>query len=451
MGQETTGTEFDEDLAASTTTTTRRGRGKSASGGRRVTQVTKREFIEPADDQEDELERNSLPGMFALADVEEHSIVRIRVIRRDPDEGMLGYIDDPNASEEEIERRWGGSLYQIFGLDKMGKVRATRSMRIAGDPIFVSESARLDWERRRGIKRTEPAHDNGMSLRETLAFMRQMDEDRAKAAEIQRAREAQERREHEERMRKLELEAEERRRKDEIEREDRRRRELAEAEQRQRQHLDMMMTIMKQSADQAITAVKQQQTGGGSGAIMDAVKMVVAIKEAFGGEGGGAGEPDTDPLNLLIKHGPEWLNGLGSAVTGAIREVKGGGVAGQQQVVGQTTAPQLSAAANPDVLAIPRSSPLAGKLEKIAGTIAQRGQDPEKVLAVVIDNLQATLEGQPPPHTPQTTAAATPAPAAAPAATPAETPVPAPTAPAGSPVKVSAEKTARGSTKISFG
>src|SRR4030095_4897002 len=116
MTTEATGTEFDTDLEEGRTTqTTSRGRGNGR--GKKVTQVVKREFIETPDDLEDE--RVHLPGMVALSDVEGHSSVRIRVFRKDPDEGMLGYIEDPNDSESAIVERWGGGQFQIQGLNNI--------------------------------------------------------------------------------------------------------------------------------------------------------------------------------------------------------------------------------------------------------------------------------------------------------------------------------------------
>lgn len=475
MSEETTGEEFTADLEGGRSTqTTSRGRGNGR--GRKVTQVTKREYIEP-NDTDEEVEKLQLPGVFALNDIEEHSIVRARVYRKDPDEGMLGYIDDPNFSEEAILNRWGGSLYRVDGLNSNGQVKRSVTVRVAGDPIFVSDTFKMDWFKRRGIPLPVVGQQvaQQMGPQEMLAFMRQMDEARTKADDERRAREAEERRAHEERMRKLELEAEDRRRKDELEREDRRRkdeaerdekrrREAAEAEDRRRrdaaeadarnkQHVDMMLTMMKTSSEQALNALKAQTPANPQHDMMNTIKMVVAIKEAFAGEGGGAAD-DTDPLNLLIKHGHEWLTGLGTAVTGAIREVKGGGVQQPQVAAPHPTAALPSA---PEGLVIPRSSPIASKLETLVTKIAARGGNPETILSQTLDNMHATLDGQPPPHQP----AQQPQQPQQPQPTSAQTAPPAPPAPTvempatssqtGPKSQIAVEKTKRGSTKISFG
>jgi len=376
----------------------KRGRGRP----KKVTQVTKREFVEDGDGEEQEL-----PGLFATSDIEDKSIVRIRVVRKDPHEGMLGYLEDPNATETEILERWGGSQYRLEGLNSGGVIKAARMVKIAGDPIFVSLAAEQQWRRSRGLPPVggQQSDNKPMSFTEMLTFMRELNVDKERSETERREREAKERREHEERMRKLELEAEDRRRKDEQEREERRRRDDESrdrartesanlAMQMQQQFMQSMIASTKQAADQAIAFVKQStaQTAGTPNAMMDAVKMVVAIKSAFAGDTPEAGEDD--PLSLVIKHGHEWLSGIGNAVTGAIREVKGGGIAGQTQPAQLPPATQST----PDGgLTIPATSPLAGKLSTLVEKIAASGRDPETVLAGVVDSLNATLDGQPVP------------------------------------------------------
>jgi hypothetical protein len=264
MTEEATGTEFDEDLAGQTRTTKRsNGRGK------KVTQVTKREFIE--DESDEDMRKLQLPGMLASSDIEEHSIVRLRVWRKDPDEGMLGYLEDVNASEEEIMQRWGGGQFRVDGLNQSGAIKAAKTFRLAGAPMFIDPAARVEYERRKGIPSSTAgaAQPGAMSMQDVLTMTRQMDDDRRKAEDERRARESAERRDHEERMRRLEVEADDRRRKDErerdekrraddLEREDRRRRDAAEAETRSRQHLDATIAMMRAQNEQTIALVKQQ-------------------------------------------------------------------------------------------------------------------------------------------------------------------------------------------------
>lgn len=463
MSQEATGTEFAEDLAVETRTT----KGRNGRKGK-VVQTTRREFID--DDDEDKVQ---LPGILALADVEEHSIVRLRVWRKDPDEGMLGYLEDVNSSEEEISQRWGGGQFRVDGLNQSGHIKASRTFRLAGDPIFVSNGARVDYERRKGIPSTTAVvgQPQGMSMQEILAMTQKLDDDRRKAEDERRAREAAERRDHEERMRRLEVEADDRRRKDERERdekrradenerEERRRREQIEAENRSRAHLDQTIAMMRAQNEQTIALVKQQivpaQDQGKS--LMEAVKMITVIKEAFGGEA--ATPEESDPLSLLMKHGHEWLNGIGNAVSSTIREVKGGGA--PPQVVAHPSAPQLPAGVPPEGITIPASSPLAGKLQHLAQTIAASGRNPEEELSKIVDNLTATIEGKPAPHqpgarpanpnafvpTPESVASPPPPPAAAPEAVATAAPV-TPEVPKER-SQIERGKTARGSARISF-
>lgn len=470
MTQEATGDEFEADLQPATTQTTRRGRGRAAGGGRRVTQVTKREFIEPEGDEESV---EQLPGLFARQDIEEHSITRVRVIRKDPDEGMLGYLDDPNDSEDVIAQRWGGGTFRCEGLNNIGRIVKVCTVKLAADPIFVSDVARAKWERQHGVKATvQNGNASDIGVKEMFALMQQMDDKRRGDEETRRQREAEERRAHEERMRRLELDAEDRRRKDELDREERRRRDEAEreerrrkdineADQRQRTHLDTMMALMRQSSEQAIQAVTKQAGGG----IMDAVKMVVAIKSAFEGDGGGAAEGENDPLTLLIKHGHEWLGGLGNAVTGAIREVKGGGTAPAQPQLPPNVAvhPQQ----NDGSIILPPASPVTDKLRNLANELASRGQNPEVIIAQVLENANSVLKGHPAPAPAKPATQKAPEPpvtsanvqAAADHGAPAPAPAPAAAAPPPAPAangaavqrsKIASEKTARGSTRISF-
>lgn len=456
----------DLELNEGTTTTrrtTRNGRGKKVV-------TTRQEFVD------DEDESPSLPGLFALSEIEENSIVRVRVYRKDPDEGMLGYMEDPNVTEDEIKQRWGGSQYRLEGLNNIGKIVAARTVRIAGDPLFVSHTFRANWEKTHGITGTANPAPQGMGIQDMLTFMREQETIRQQNEAARIAREAEERRNHEERMRRLELEAEERRRKDEREREERkaredrereearrrdeadreerRRKEAKDAEDRQRQHTEQMLTMMRASNEQAMGMLKLQATQTPQNNLMDAVKVIATIKEAFGGE---APNPENDdPLTLLMKHGGEWLSGIGNAAQAVIREVKGAPAA--PQVAGQPSSPQLPAA-QPEGLVIPASSPLAGKLQKLVGDMAAKGLNPEVALSQVMDQVQSNLNqmGQPPatppappaaPQPPQSGEIVTPPPAPAQtAATPTQPPTVPPAAPR---TAVKSEKTTHGSVRLSF-
>lgn len=469
-------TELDTD---GTETETRTTRGRAPAKGRKVTQVTKKEFIEDPE-EDDSGDDPDLPGILDLADVESRSVVRIRVIRKDPHEGMLGYLEDPNSSEQEIKEQWGGGTFRLEGINEHGKIVIARSIKLAGDPIFLSPASESQWRKSRGLPLTPSAAPDkgGMSVQEMMMFFREQEKEQRAADSERRRAEAEDKRAHEAKLAQISAEAEtrrrederdreerrraddrerdERRRKDDAEREDRQRKATAEAEARQQSFMANMLAMIKQSAEQSIAFVKATTDGKPqSNQLMDAINTVVAIKTAFANES--SGEEDGDPLNLLIKHGPAWLQGLGTTVGQAIRDVKGLPQLPPQQ------SPEAQAAAQPEPareegLMIPASSPLAPKITTLINRIAARGQDPEKVLSGVIDNMIQTVEGNPPPIRPPVAVQQ-----AAPQsviggdglghtlkAEPVQGPVAAPKPAPAPKLKLSTEKTRVGSTRLTF-
>lgn len=385
---------------------------------RKVQTVTKQEYI---DDGEEERE-DGFAGLFDPSVL--GSIVRVRVIRKDPNEGTVGYLEDPMQGETEIAERWGGSTYVIQGLDGRGAIRKSGTVKIAGDPIFVSTAAEMQWRRSRnlpmnpGTMPAAAAAAPGMSFQELFTLMQSQDERRRT-----------EEREHQERLRKLEIEAqqlkrreeieyadrvrreqieadararrdeeerERRRVKDEEERDARRRRETAEAEQRQQQFMQQTIQMVQQSSAQALSFMKataQQQPQGNN--LMDAVKTVVAIKEAFAGEDSGGEET---PMNLLIKHGGEWINGLTTGIAGAVREIKSGGVTGGAagSAPGQAPRPAASTSLSQSPLALlPPNAPLSGKVDTLVAKLAAKGMDPIAAMEQIVDRVTTDLDGLP--------------------------------------------------------
>lgn len=459
----------------------RKTRGGAPARGKKVTEVTKREYVQDPDDEKND-EDPELPGLFSTAEVEERSVARIRVIRKDPHEGMLGYIEDPSGSEQEIRDQWGGGLFRLEGLALDGKIVVARTIKLAGDPIFVSATAEAQWRKSRGLapvgSAPTPTDTQGMSMQDMMMFWREQENDRRRSEEERRERQSRENREYEERVRKMELEAEarrrdedrereerrrkesleleERRRRDDNERDDRRRKEAAENEQRQQAFMQQTLLMTRQSAEQAIAFVKSTVPppgAGGNAPLMDAIKTVVAIKEAFGGDGGG-GEDEPDPLNLLIKHGPSWLEGLG----GAVREMKAKPGEARALPSPQNGLPPYQTAGTGPGFAIPATSPLAPKLQTLVGKIVERGHDPEKILSLAVDEMISNIDGKAstPVQAPQQ-AGPVPTPMAQAPATPASAPSHQPPVVAlradAPPTKaqVSAQKTKRGSTRVSFG
>lgn len=353
---------------------------------RKVSTITKQEYI---DDVEDDAgpKDESFSGLFDEATLKQ--IIKVRVIRKEPNEGTVGYLEDPLLGEAEIFERWGGSSYLLQAIDAKGLVKKTAMVKIAGDPVFVSSTAEMQWRRSRGLPMVAApaavAADKGMSMQDLLMFMQQQDQGRRT-----------EEREHQERLRKLELEAadkarkddeerERRRRLDDEEREQRRRREQQESETRSQQFMQQTIQMLQQSSTQALQFVKatSAEHGGTGGApIMEAVKMVVAIKEAFANDAPSDGE--ADPLSMVIKHGGEWLQGLGGAISGAIREVKGNGAA-----------PPVAALPAMPAAALPVDHPLMSKVGVLASKLAAKGHDPEAAMAAIIDKVIGDVDKLP--------------------------------------------------------
>lgn len=380
---------------------------------RKVSTVTKQEYI--TDDDPSSTEERSDDGFGSLFDESVlKSITKVRVIRRDPNEGVVGYLEDPTHGEEEIRARWGGSTYTLQAVNIKGQVCKVTTLRVAGDPIFMSQAAEIQWRRSRGLPpgstaASAAAAEKGMSTQELMMFLQTIDEkrrseEREHAAKIRQLeleaadrarRETAEaadksRRDDEERERRRAKEDEERdrrRRLDDEERENRRRREQGEAEARQQQFMQQTITMIQQSSNQALQFVKatsaEHGPNTGGAPIMEAVKMVVAIKEAFANDS--PSEGDGDPLSMVIKHGGEWLNGIGNAVSGAIREVKGGGAPGQQ-----TQQPAM-----PALAALPSGNPLFGKVEILAAKLAAKGHNPEAALSAIVDSVIRDVDNMP--------------------------------------------------------
>ncbi len=380
----------------------------------RTTTVTKQEMIgEPPDANEPKFVDDSFAPLFDALSIDERTIVKVRVIRRDPDEGMVGYIDDPTTSDHVIAEQWGGSVYRLEGLGIKGNVVAARTIKIAGDPIFKSTAAEAVWRRSKGLPPTAtingvPQTNQGMGVAETLQLLKETasaDEKRREEAEDRRRRED---REHQVNLRKLELEAEERKRKfdaeiddrrkrDEDERDTRRKRDQAESEQRQQNFMQQTIQMMQASSNQALELAKAQHSAvpvNPMSSLKETLAVIATVKDVFA-TGGGDGEP-ADPMTMLWSKLPDMVGSLASGVGSAIREIKTGGVQPSQQL----------AAASP--LGALAGTALGGKLEALAVKIASKGGDPEQVLSQLADNVMLTLDGNAPQPKPAVAATVRP-------------------------------------------
>jgi hypothetical protein len=380
----------------------KRGRKK---GSRTVT-VTKTELNDGAE-PEGRSETEGFSHFFSRADIEEHQITRVRVSRRNPNEGTVGYLDDPLAGEEEIKQKWGGGTYVLQGLNSSGVIKGSLTVTIAGDPIFQSTQAEVFWRRGLGLP-PKPVdngrRDDGMSVKDMMQMMDAREEQRRKDSERQeeekrkRDREDEDRRRREdrewalareqaqsaadERRRKLEEESEtrrkreasegdERRKREVIEADDRRRKDAIEAQERSQQFMKEMLSIVQTNASNSLAFAKELQPKGDGNATEMLLKGVeLALKLKGASEGG-----DEDLLTTVVKNLPDMLSSAGNAVGKAIREVKGNPSGGG------------------DGLTLP-AGPASEKMSKLIAAISAKGGDPEKVLAGIADRLLASEPGK---------------------------------------------------------
>lgn len=385
--------------------------------GTAVRTTTTREIIGPADSSDDDDSGVAPHGFEALLGhnkTDDRKIVRVRVQRKDPDDGVLGYLEEEGASEEVLKERWGGGSYFVQGLDAKSRVVLTANFRIAGDPIFMSDVSEARWRKANGMPPKVPVNADALTPMQVMTMIRDAEEKkRAEEKErLQLQREADERaetkrrederrfvmerekaqRDWEEAKRKDEADREERRRKDDADREERRRADMREADTRRQEHMQQMLMMVQKSSEQALSFMKmtaQQPQQNPQNSMVEAVKLIAVIKDAFAPADGGGGDEDT--MQTLLKNIGPMLNGAGNVITGAIREIKGGGA--QPQVV-----PQL-AAVQPGGISLPPA--LSGKVETLVSKLIAKGVDPEQAIGQIVDNVNAALDGQVPQSQPQ--------------------------------------------------
>jgi hypothetical protein len=364
----------------------------------------------------------------------QNAIRGIRITRTDPiSEGVLDTVE-PTVDTAYISQRWGGGRFRMQAVGYDGRIRGVQTIEIAGDPIFQSVTARRAWEQRMGIPSANAAPP--IDVKELIALMQQASN--AKAEAEAKALES---------VKRLEIEAEERRRRDEEERDRRRRLDEEERERRQAQRerenqeratqntQQMLMLIQashqqtmqfmqaqletqKQNAAQQLAAAAASAPAKSSGdSLLEAIKTIAVIKETFAGDGGGGADQEENLMAMLVKHGPEWLNGLGNTIGGVVREIKGGqGGQEHEPNPSPSTARQMLPAALPKpslLSALP--PPIAQKTETLVMKLIEKGKDPEKEISAALDIMLRGVDGiaqpaaQPKPKTASAQAAAPPA------------------------------------------
>lgn len=339
-------------------------------------------------------------------DTNDETVVRVIVERISPDEGLVGYIEDMEATEAYLKEQWGGSTYRLKGLNAKNKPIRLRTIKIAGDPIFLSEAAEMKYRRAHGLPpRMQAPTTTGFSPQEFMAMIDAKEEKKKQEDEIKRKeekealeerrryeREAEENRRRDERNFQLEKDRTQReweaiRKREEGEREDRRRRESEEAMQRQQQFMQQMLLMTQQQAQNTISFVKETVGSSKSNvdptdSFMKAVQLILTLKESFAGDNGGGKEEDL--ITTVIKNLPAMLNSAGNAVGRAVQELKG-----------NPSRPQLPAAG---ALTLPPGQ-LSQKMSQLMMKIQESGGNPEEVLTLVADKLLQSADGIQPQNT----------------------------------------------------
>lgn len=355
------------------------GRPRKNRGVAQETVITKRLIDE--NDEDKEVLFSSFENLFDKGADGEHAIVKVRVVRKEPDEGFLGYIEDMEANiEQYLRNRWGGSLYRLEGVRGNGKLGAVRTLKISGDPVFESQQFEQQWRKRNNI-RNPNVPENSLSPQELIAMLDEREAKRrdleAKAEDERRQRQ----REWEAEQKAREREWEDKRRRDDEEREARRRRDFEESQARSQANTQMMLTMVMQQANQNIQFIKEtlaskQQTADPSDMLLKGVTLALQLKEATGA----GAEPD-DLITTVVKNLPQMLTAAGNAVGKAVKEVKSGPPNDNVR-----PNPQLPRHNPPGGLVIPPGK-AAEKLQAIVKKITENGGNPDEVLPEVFDRL----------------------------------------------------------------
>ena len=399
--------------------------------GKRATVVRTETTTDDENAARAERDENLDVALFTdLGDTEDTRIDSLNVERSDPDEGFLGKLE-PTATELDVFRQWGGSKYSIVAKNARGRILTRRSIKLAGDPIFMSEFFEARWRKQNGFKakKTEgEATDGAYTAKELMAIIEAKSEAAradAETREEKRRREDSEReakakveeREWRERMEKDKAEREERARKDQAERDERVRKEerehrermeharredekqretrLREDEQRrEKEHERQLAATMLQAKESqeknqqfftnmlAMTKSEKKEVSDPMAQVTQILTLVEALK------GAGSGEPQ-DAVTALLARLPETLQAAGSMVGGAIREAKGLPPV-KHDADGDEEAP---APGGGNDGSIRLTGAAAAKVRELVTHLLKKGQDPEKVLVAAADYLMGKAPG----------------------------------------------------------
>ena len=164
--------------------------------------------------------------------------------RIDPaeEEGFLVQLPI-SATEHDIRGRFGGGRFRVQARDAAKKIKATREITIAGDPVFLSKAATNKWRRAQGLPLLEEvaaAQPAGIGITDIMGLLQTMQAastaQMQQFAQMQAAEQA--RRENERRA------DDERRREEDRRREDQMRREAEESRAREREYFSTMINVI---------------------------------------------------------------------------------------------------------------------------------------------------------------------------------------------------------------
>ncbi len=341
------------------------------------------------DDEAADADVQQVTPLFDRSTKKTKTIATVSVKRTDPAEGHLGYLG-ADASEQEIFNRWGGGEFVVQAKNADNQIVTQRTVKIAGDPVFVSEIEEARWRRQNNLRPIARNGDaGGGSIKDVLALLeeresKRREEERERRAEERREqgereeRNRREQREHEEKLARENAEREERRRKDDQERDERRRAQHREDLDRAAAAAAAQLAQTQQffTQLQAMTVSDGKAAGGSDPVKLLTAGMELAIKLRGDGAGGPA-EP-TDALTALLSRLPETLAEVRNTAKEAYEEIKSGKNRKVIEATATPAAPESDEGA-PDEVTI--TGETARKMKTMIGILQRAGKDPETVLA----------------------------------------------------------------------
>lgn len=331
------------------------------------------------EDSDDEVAKaaSRLAGSPLFGDVEDPKAVQhVSVIRNGPvPEGGLGRFP-VSISEEDIRNRFGGGTYTVQAKDAQGQVMkgGTRTVEIAGAPLFQSKEARLrygqymanlsDTDVRPEAERN-PLGSNLSEVFTLISTLTNANEDKARLAHERQL--ALLREEGKQRERQLEAEAQ-RAREEARDRADR-----AEKESKERYERDREYQASQAERDRQFMVMMAQQKGGGNqlNTFLEGIK--------FADKAGGGGDGD-------------WLDEIAKALAPALAGKIGvSNEEGPKPAAEAAPAKQIQRAAPTEKADQPKAvtlkGPLGEKAEAVLAKIQAAGGNPAAILEGMFDRL----------------------------------------------------------------